>query len=446
MKSRTWLIKGIVIAWMIALLAACAPQPAAQVMESPAVEESTAPIPAEPESEQKIEITYWRTLSGAAGDAQDELVAMFNASQDRIHVTSEFQGSYTDLYNSLVAAYAARGGPEVTQLGTYEIAEFIRSGVLTDLMPFIEGSEGIDLNDFMGTMAYAGQSGDSIYWLPFNVSVPVLYYNKTAFEEAGLSGPPQTYTEFYQDAELLTKKDANGNTTFYGTAIWNNFWPFQSVVWSEGGQFNTKDYSDITLNDPVAVEVYQKFEELKNNGFAVLPDEASGGHRGAFMNGQAAMILDSPAPFYDIFENAVGFEPAVANYPAGADGKHYAPGGGGIVMSATCPPEKQEAAWEFIKYMLSPESLAYYAENSGYIAVTKSAQALATGFTADPNLAVLQAAVPYLEGNFTINSSPAIRNSLTEAMQRIFIDNVDAKTALDEADAKAEINILEELE
>lgn len=394
-----------------------------------------------------IELSYWHTNPGAAGDAQDELVEQFNESQDAIQVTPEFQGSYSDLATALLTAFAADGGPEVTQLGTFEIMEFWKSGVLEDLKPFIEGENGIDTSDWPGTMLDAGAFEDGIYWLPFNVAVPVLYYNQEAFDEAGLDGPPETWDEFFDVARALTVKDDSGNTTRYGIAYipgWFS-WAMTSAIWSEGGEITNKDYSEITLNDPVIVDVLTKFQELIDEGVAIYPDNASGGHRGMFMNGQAAMILDSPGPFGDIMENSQGFTPAVGNYPAGAAGKVYNPGGGGISMLTVTPDEKKEAAQAFMKFMLSPESLAYYAERTGYTAFTGSAQEAAGDLLEDERYATIHAALPYLRGDFSVNMSPAVRTAFDEAWQKAFVEGADVQTVLDEAQANAEQNIKDEI-
>lgn len=397
---------------------------------------------AEPAVEATV-ITLWRT--GAAGEATDELVEIFNASQDEVFVISEFQGGYGDLATNLLAAHAAGVGPDVTQLGTFEIVEFAKSGVLVDLKPFIEGPDGLDTSDFPGTMLSAGEVNGQIVWLPLNVSVPVLYYNQEAFAEAGLSGPPQTWEEFFDYARQLTVKDANGVVQRTGTALWGISWPLLSHVWSEGGEFNTKDYSNVTLNDPIVAAVMTGYQQLMAEGAATLPDSASGGHRAAFKNGQAAMILDSPAPFAEIFAESVGFTPGVANYPAGAAGKVYAPGGGGVAMMSITPPEKRDAAWKFIKFMLEDESLALLAERSGYAAFTEGARQSAGGFLTDERYATMHQALPFLRGDFSMNTSPAVRTAFDEALRKILLENADVQTALDEADTKAEEGLKDEI-
>lgn len=392
-----------------------------------------------------IEIAYWRTLSGAAGEAQDELVARFNASQSKVRVRAEYQGTYSDLATKLIAAAAARTGPEVTQLGTFEIRQFAKSGLLLDLKPLIEGTDGIDRSDWTGTMASAGEIDGGIYWLPFNVAVPTLYYNTRAFEEAGISGPPATWTEFFAAARKLTTRKADGSADRAGVALWSNTWPLFSMIWSEGGELTSRDYKNITLNDPVVVRLMSELQSLVREGAAILPDKASGGHRAAFVNGRAAMTLDSQDAFGEVFSLAMNFRPAVANYPAGANGKVYAPGGGGIAMFATAPKMKRDAAWSFVRFMLAPEQIAYYATKSGYAAYSASAQKAMGDTLKDPRYAVIQSALPYIRADFSVNMSPALRTAFDEAFQKILFQGADVRRTLDEADTKAEQAVKAEL-
>ncbi len=391
------------------------------------------------------ELTYWRTLTGAAGDAQDALVERFNAEHPDITVRSEFQGSYSDLSTKLVAAAVARTGPQVTQLGTFEIREFARSGVLLDLGPMIDGEEGIDTSGWPADLIDAGKVDGGTYWLPFNVAVPILYYNQDAFEAAGLDGPPKTWDEFFSSVRAVTKRSDDGTVTRHGLALWNITWPLLSMIWSEGGELTSADYSNITLNDPVVVRLLTELQVLVQEGAAILPDKASGGQRTAFLSGRAAMILDSQDAFGEVFGEPHGFTPALANYPAGAKGRIYAPGGGGLAMLASTPDIQRANAWSFIRYMLSPESIAYYARESGYCAFTEASREAAGDLLDDPRYATIHEAVPYLRGDFSVNMSPAVRTAFDEAFQKILVEGTDVQKTLDAADAKAEREVQREL-
>ncbi|MCC6796269.1 MAG: ABC transporter substrate-binding protein [Candidatus Hydrogenedentes bacterium] len=387
----------------------------------------------------KTAIAYWRTLSGAAGDTQDKIVAQFNASQSDVVVKSEYQGTYSDLATKLIAATAAKSGPDVTQLGTFEIRQFAKSGVLVDLTPYLNGPNGIDRSEWPESMARAGEIDGGTYWLPFNVAVPTLYYNKKAFADAGIAEAPATWSEFFSVVRKLTKEDRPG------LALWSNTWPLFSMIWSEGGELTTRDYANITLNDPVVVYLLKELQNLVREGAVVVPDKASGGHRAAFVNGRAAIILDSQDAFSEVFAQSNGFTPGVANYPAGAKGKVYAPGGGGIAMMSITSAEKRDAAWAFMRYMLSPEQIADYSSQSGYAAFSKSAQLKMGKKLSDPRFKVIHDALPYVRADFSVNMSPALRSAFDEAFQKILMQAADVQQALDTADAKAEAAVKSEL-
>lgn len=390
-------------------------------------------------------LTYWRTLTAASGEAQDELVDQYNASNPPMPVTSEFQGAYSDLATKLLTALAGRKGPEVSQLGTFEIRQFAKSGALVDLKPYLTGPGGLDMTGWPESLTRAGSIDDGVYWLPFNVAVPVLYYNKDAFAEAGIAAPPPTWDAFFDAARNLSKRDAAGHTERYGVAFWNITWPLFSMIWSEGGELTTRDYANITLDDPVAVRLLTQLQALVRDGCAILPDKASGGHRAAFLNGRAAMILDSQDAFGEVFDRALSFKPGLAAYPAGARGKVYAPGGGGLVMLATTPESKRDAAWAFIRYMLAPQQLAYYAKRTGYLAFTKEAQDNASDMLQDTRYRAIHDALPYIRGDFSVNMSPAVRNAFDTAFQKILIENAPVESTLRSADAQAEQDIKKEL-
>lgn len=392
----------------------------------------------------KTELVYWRSLTGAAGDAQDRLVEGFNELEDRIHVTSEFQGSLSELATKLVTAATAGQGPDIAQVGTFEIRSFAREGLLVDLTPFMAGSDGIDTADWPGTIAQAGLVDGRVYWLPFNVAVPVLYYNADALERTGIARMPDTWDGFFDLARRLTERDASGRVTRAGLALWDITWPYLAMIWSEGGELTNRDYSNVTLNDPVVIAVLTRLQALVKEGSAIMPNPAAGGHRAAFMSGQAAMILDSPAPFDEIMRNAVGFKPAVASYPAGKAGRVYPPGGAGIAMLARTPKDRRAAAWTFMKYLLSPSSLAYYAEKSGYLAFTGQSQALAAELLAQPERATMHKALEFVRGDFSVTMSPAVRTAFDDAFKKIVVDLADVKTTLDEADLRAERELEEE--
>lgn len=359
----------------------------------------------------------------------------FNATSPSRPVRVQFQGGYNDLRTKLLTALAAGDGPAVTQLGSFEILEFARAGALVDLTPFVEGGDGIDLGDWPGTLAEAGRVEGGLYWIPFNVAIPILYYDAAAFAEAGIAGPPETWDEFFEAARRL-KRVENGRTTRHGVALWDSTWPLVSAIWSEGGTLTNADYSEVTLDDPAAVAVLRAFQALVHDGAAIIPEQAAGGHRAWFTSGRAAMILDSPAPYADIMSAAAPeMEVRAALYPAGSVGRVFAPGGGGIAMLATCPEERRLDAWQFMRFLLEAEQLADYALASGYAPFSGRARELAAEIA--PESAALHAGIDFVRGDFSLNMSPALRDAFDRAFRRVLLQGEDPATALAAANEAA---------
>ncbi len=114
-------------------------------------------------------------------------------------------------------------------------------------------------------------------------------------------------------------------------------------------------------------------------------------------------------------------------------------------MLSRTPEHLRESAWNFIRFMLSPESNAYYAERSGFPAFAIGPHYQSSGSPPDSHKEILDEALPYLRGDFSVTMSPAVRNAFDEAFQKIMVNLADVRTALDEADLKAEAGVRAEI-
>ena len=101
---------------MLVSLAACAgggngSSPAGSPASPAPGGSQTAPAPAE-----KTEVVFWSSMSGGMGETLDGIVSDYNASQDKVHVTVEFQGNYYDMAAKLQTAVTTRDTPHISQL------------------------------------------------------------------------------------------------------------------------------------------------------------------------------------------------------------------------------------------------------------------------------------------------------------------------------------------
>src|SRR2546421_1516732 len=90
--------------------------------------------------------------------------------------------------------------------------------------------------DFLPVLTNTACEGKT-YGIPFNRSVPILYWNRDRFQKAGISGPPKTWAEVAAIAPKLTQEGAGGpGAKVFGFMPINQWWFFQAMTWSNGGE------------------------------------------------------------------------------------------------------------------------------------------------------------------------------------------------------------------
>src|SRR6056297_1934908 len=134
----------------------------------------------------QTQVEFWHAFSGNNGSVVDALAEEFNASQSEVEIVPIYTGNYTEGTQRLTAAIAGNTAPGLVMLEITRYGLFADRGALAPLQPYLDAA-GADLTDRIRPFAleaskYLGES----YVLPFNVSTPVMYYNKDAFRAAGL--------------------------------------------------------------------------------------------------------------------------------------------------------------------------------------------------------------------------------------------------------------------
>ena len=122
------------------------------------------------------------------------------------------------------------------------------------------------------------------------------------------------------------------------------------------------------MTDEATLEAGQFYKNTVHNyGWAVPSKDISSD----FINGLTAASMMSTGSMGGIKANAT-FEFGTAFLP-----KKYqfgcCTGGAGLAILASTPAEKQEAAMSYIAFVSNPENTTYWAQNTGYMPVRKSA-------------------------------------------------------------------------
>jgi sn-glycerol 3-phosphate transport system substrate-binding protein len=335
-------------------------------------------------SNKPVQITFWHAMSGKNGQALTKMVNDFNSSHKDIKVTAQFQGKYDEEINKLKSAEKANGAPDIAQVYDIGTRFMIDSKWAVPMQTLIDNDK-YDTSSLEPNLLSYYTVDKKLYSMPFNSSTPIVYYNKNAFKEAGLdpNKPPKTFEELEKDAKALTKKDSSGNVTQYGFSMAIYGWFFEQFLVKQGkdyanngnGRTSSATAVDFDKNGG-GLNVLNEWKKLVESGYAGNFGRNEDDTENAFIAGKTAMYIESTADLTSDL-SAIGgrFDLGTAALPSfdGIDNGGVSIGGASLWVLKNKDTAKQKAAFEFIKYMVSPEEQAYWNTQTGYFPVTKKA-------------------------------------------------------------------------
>jgi sn-glycerol 3-phosphate transport system substrate-binding protein len=332
-----------------------------------------------------VDVLYWGSYSAELGEAEQAIVQMFNDSQQDVRVEYQFQGTYEETAQKLTAALQARQAPDVSLLSDVWWFRFYLANALAPLNDLIAANE-IDTADYVESLYNEGVRDGVSYWLPMARSTPLFYYNVDAFAEVGLEEAPEFWSQLVEVAPELVKKDGDTITRAafsHPTGASYIAWLFQAVIWQHQGAYSDPDFT-IRINEPNGVRAGEFYRSSTQDGWATLPAD----NEADFANGLTASVMASTGSLRGLTEN-IGdkFEFRTAFLPK-AEEFGCCTGGAGLAIMAGSPPEKQEAAFQFIEYVTSTEGTTFWSQNTGYMPVRKSAvesEEMQAFFAENPN-------------------------------------------------------------
>ena len=200
---------------------------------------------------EKTTLTFWHAMGGTNGEVLQQIVDDFNASQDEIEIKAEYQGTYDDTITKLKAAMQSDSGlPDVCQMYDVGTKFMYDSGAVIPVEDKFE-STGYDKSSVMEVISSYYTVDGKQYAMPFNVSTPMLYYNKDVFEAAGLD--PETKNEIF---ELLCRiRKERNNAIVLVSHHMEDVAQFANRVW-------VMHEGKIVMNG-TPEEVYGRVEELE---------------------------------------------------------------------------------------------------------------------------------------------------------------------------------------
>jgi sn-glycerol 3-phosphate transport system substrate-binding protein len=413
------------------------------------------PIGAAKKSSGKpVQLTFWHAMVRENEATLQTLTDEFNASQSDVKVNLVNQTSYESLFAKYKAGLGGGELPDLVQLEDTSLQSAIDSQSVLPVAACVKADK-YSLKDFIPrTIDYYTVEG-TLVGMPFNVSNPVFYYNQQAFEKAGLdpSKPPTTLDEIKDAAQTIV----DAGVTTKGYAIKLDPWYLEQWLAKAGKIYvnesnGRKSRATATaFNNPVGVEIAAWLKDMVDSGLAVNTGKPEGNIDNLLAIGSdnAAMTIDSSASLGTItqvlesgqFPNVtVGVAPMPG--PVGKGG--ILVGGAALYIVNTSSKAQQDAAWQYIKYLVDPEQQATWGANTGYVPLRMSATEL-------PAIQELWSSKPYYKVAYdqlvtgvnnpatagpVIGPYQAIRDGVIDELTAMLTQGKSAKSAVKSAAAK----------
>ena len=396
------------------------------------------------------DILWWHAMSGELGRQLDKLAADFNASQSEYRIVPSYKGNYTETVTAAIFAFRSRSQPAIVQVN--EIATATMMAAKGAIYPVFElmrdEQEPFSPAAYLPAVTgyYADVAGNMLSF-PFNVSTPILYYNKNLFRSAALD--PETAPKTWPEVGAAAKKLRASGAVCGFTTSWpswinvENFSAFHNLAISTKANGFDGLEAVLVFNNPVMVRhIAQLAEWQAGKAFDYSGRGTSAEPR--FQNGECGIFIGSSATRADIKANSK-FEVGYGMLPYWPD-VEGAPqnsiiGGATLWVLRDRPRVEYKGVAKFFGYLSKPEVQAAWHQNTGYLPITRAAFDLtrAQGFyDRNPGTAIsieqitLKPPTDNSRG-VRLGSFALIRNVIEDELEQAFAGKKSAQDALDSA-------------
>jgi multiple sugar transport system substrate-binding protein len=292
-----------------------------------------------------------------------------------VDVTVFTTGSYLELAQTVVADAAVDRAPDVIETGL-GLVTFVVDGL---------GARPIDeslLSDtYERRFLEAGTVDGEVYVVPWQVSVPLWFYNKDLYVEAGLDPDvtPSTYEEFLTHARAVA--EVTGTESVHMPATLVGDWFFQNAVQAGGGSLIADDGAAAFDTEEGRLGL-SLWSTTASEGLHI--DVPALDALGLFVQGQIGLFAGSSSVLGTVSGGIEdSFEWGTFIHPT-ADGvaPSWAIGGAGFSVLSEDPCEMAYST-ELIGEILSPSVVAEIGQATGYMPVDTAALPLLEDFYAD---------------------------------------------------------------
>jgi multiple sugar transport system substrate-binding protein len=399
-------------------------------------------------SGETVVITFWHSFVSSTIPAFIELINRFEKEYPGIKINAQYIPTGDALIQKLITAIQSNTAPDISWLHSDFIEDLVEANAIYKMEDFINGDDGIskqDIDDIYPALIQFSSWRGTLYSLPMEATNLALLYNKKMFRDAGLDpeSPPKSWEQLH-DFALRLSYDVDNDGNFEQTGFFVPIfpaagplgswmvWQWMPYLWQAGGYFIKEDQSEVLYNSKAGVDALTLWQDLflKQNLKTFTTDADV-----AFVANRLAMTMDGPwnLPRYkDLLKN---IDWAFAPLPSGRVKSATVVGGEYLAIFKQSKFPKE--AWKFLKWMIKPETQAFWSMKSGYLPIRHAVlnvPEFKEYLKQHPNFKVFvdqmkigQAQRPLDYGNLEIT------RHIAEAIEKATIGNLDVQTSLNQS-------------
>lgn len=310
----------------------------------------------------KITWSFW-AVSQEQADGILARLKEFHGERPGIQVEAMYSSAGVPYREKILAMVTAGTPPEVMQVDSFFMPEFVSKGIVQKLDPYIKADKSFRLDSYLpgGFMDRHQVHNGVTYGMPNQSESPrVIFYNKQRFLESGLTIPNTlddqgkwTWDAYLEAATRLSK--GASPERFFGTREYLGVNAEQhSWVYLNGGKVLSDDLKSFVGDMPETMAAWQFQADLVLKHRVAPPPGENLGAGNPFVTGRVAMFVSglwAAAPFVNI----PALDYAVAPLPKSPKGiRKTVLKPNALTMPTIVQGQPAATAWELMKFVAGP--------------------------------------------------------------------------------------------
>jgi sn-glycerol 3-phosphate transport system substrate-binding protein len=404
-----------------------------------------------------VSITFWHAMTAQNETTLTQLTDAYNASQSKVRVTLISQGGYEQSIEKYKTS-SVGDRPALVQMPEYTLQLLADSNTVIPVQSCVNADD-YAVDDFLPrAIAYYTLRG-ALQGMPFNISNPVLYYNKAAFAKAGLD--PDKPPVSLEDLRTTSQTLVDSGVVKYGLALDHSIdggggWFLEQwlakadQLYANNENGRAAPATNVLFAGSSGVDLLTFLQKMVQDGLAIdvgpntsLPDNLL---KLVDPREPAAMTINTTAALGSVlnilqsgsYPGITAADVGISPMPGPTANPGVLVGGASLWLPKGKSDAETAAAWDYLKYLVAPEQQSVWAAATGYVPARTSAVDLPPikdVYAADPRFKVgydqlLASADTPVEAGPVLGPQREVRILTSQAVEAILVGQADVAQTL----------------